>query len=240
MISDKSISLCMVVFNSSDLAERAIKSVRGIIDEVVIVDQGSDEEHANRLKELADIYVCTTNKGNADYDRDFCYSLARKQYILAMDADEEFEGEQIKKFIPILIDYDIEAAWFLFKNVIQHEGVEFDIRDLLGDDPHPRFWKKMVQINGQAAPGISWPHEAHRFPAINTAKQAFLDVKFTHRRELANVVRTHLRRGKNIDGEAQRMEVKFVRDVLDKFGSKVESEMKLKFPELKDYLKAKS
>src|SRR3990167_2909886 len=109
MVNGKSISLCIVVFNQSELAKKAIDSVKSIVDEIVIVDQGSDPEHSVYYKEIADFYSLTTNKGNADYDRQFCYSLPSKEYILALDADEFLTEENLEKLKQLLTDYNPEC-----------------------------------------------------------------------------------------------------------------------------------
>jgi glycosyltransferase involved in cell wall biosynthesis len=229
----------MVVYNQSDLAERAVKSAT-CADEIVIVDQGSDDEHAQKLKSLATIYHRTTNKGNGDLDRQFCYSLAKKDFILALDADEFIEPEELTAFSDLLQEFNFEVAWFLFKNTISSNGKTIDLQKMLGDDPHPRFWKKIISINGQWVPAMNWPHEAHKFPNIATEKQAFLRTKINHDRRLEDVIKTHLNRGKIIDENARKMEKEFVSGVLREFGDEVFQNVKLKFPELVNYLKGTS
>jgi len=237
MINGKTVSLCMVVYNSADLCERAITSVRSIIDEVVIVDQGSSASDSERLKALADVYLRTTNKGNADYDRQYCYALATKDYILALDADECFEQSELDK-LPQVFEYDFHVAWFLFKNLVVHEDLEVNIKDILGgDDPHPRLWKREIDFQGKRQMPVMWPQQAHKFPAILSEKQIFLDIFVKHRRELKSIIATHLHRGKAIDPQAQALEKNFVRAVLGKFDFKVKSAMTTEFPELKHYLK---
>jgi len=237
MVNGKTVSLCMVVYNSSDLCERAINSVKSIIDEVVIVDQGSSASDSEKLKSLADVYLKTTNKGNADYDRQYCYALATKDYILALDADEFFDEVELKK-INSVFEYDFHVVWFLFKNLVVHGEVEFDIKDILGgDDPHPRLWKREIEFQGTKTSPVKWPHEAHKFPAMISDKQIFSETFVTHRRELANIVRTHLHRGKNIHPQAQELERNFVKAVLSKFKFETKSELNKQFPELRHYLK---
>ena len=115
MVNGKTVSLCMVVYNSSDLCERAINSVKSIIDEVVIVDQGSSASDSEKLKSLADVYLKTTNKGNADYDRQYCYALATKDYILALDADEFFDEVELRVGTIIKVEDFPEAKKSAYK-----------------------------------------------------------------------------------------------------------------------------
>lgn len=237
MINGKSISLCMVVYNSSEITTNAIKSVKSIVDEICIVDQGSTPEESTILKSLADIYVKTTNKANADFDRQYCYALATKDYVLALDSDECFDEEQLKKFEK-LFTYDFHVIWFLFKNIIKHGEVSIDLKEILGgDDPHPRLWKRQIPSERGMSTPIMWPHEAHQFPMIASERQIFSDTFVNHTRKLVTVINTHLHRRKNINPQAQQMEKGFIRATLQKFDVKVKQEMNSLFPELKTFLK---
>ena len=237
MINGKTVSLVMVVYNSSHLAKRAIDSVRSIVDEIVIVDQGSNDEHSKNFKELATLYISTTNKGNADFDRNFSYSLASKEYILALDSDEYLEQTEIEKLKKLINKYQFDVCWFMFHNTMESNAIKVDLADILGDDPHPRFWRKVVGVNGQLMPTLDWPIQAHQFPRMGSQNQVFSNIKFEHNRQLEDVLRTHINRGKNIHPEAQVQEREFVKRVLDKFGVEVKESIKIKIPEISAYLK---
>ena len=246
MIGEKTISLCMVVYNPGQLLIEAIDSVDEIIDEIILVDQGSSEEESRLMitylngKQIggkSTFYHKTTNKGNADYDRQFCYSLASKEYILALDADETISEENLLKIKKLLSIYSPDCVWFLFKNTIFLDGVVVDLKDLLGDDPHPRLWKKDITVNGQPTPALLWPIEAHQYPNILSDRQIYANIFFDHNRSLENVIRTHLLRGKNISPQAREVEKKFIQAVLKKFGDEVKQKIIVNVPELEEYLK---
>jgi glycosyltransferase involved in cell wall biosynthesis len=233
MVNNKKISLCMVVYNYPELVKTAINSVRSVIDEIVIIDQGSDSETSLIFEELADIYVKTTNKGNADYDRQYCYSLASNNYILALDSDEFIAEQEIARF-PQIFKYDFDTCWFLFINEVVNQDKIINLQEVLGEDPHPRLWKKARPDGG---PMLEWPYQAHKFPAIHSPRQIYSDIRFTHRRDLRKILTTHLSRSKNIDPEGVAVEKRFVRTLLEKFGSEVTNKMKEELPELSNYLK---
>jgi glycosyltransferase involved in cell wall biosynthesis len=236
MVSEKSISLCMVIWNSSELTERAIDSVKSVIDEVVIVDQGSSEEHSKKLESLADVYIKLPNKGNADFDRQYCYSLARKDFILALDADEVITPENLE-LIKNIFKYKFEMVWFRFTNKVLFDGKEINLEKFLNEDPHPRLWKTVIQKNGQTISPIIWTAEAHKFPQILTDRIIYCEAKVDHIRELRDILKTHLHRGKNISPEARQVEKNFIRTVLNEFGLDVKKQVVNEFPELLEYLK---
>lgn len=92
------ISLCMIVRNEENGLERCLTSVRDIVDEIVIVDTGSED----RTKEIAE--KC----GAVVYDfewindfaaaRNFSFSKATQEYILWLDADDIIREEDQEKF----------------------------------------------------------------------------------------------------------------------------------------------
>ena len=236
MVNERTISLCMVVWNSSELCERAVASVKSIVDEIVIIDQGSEELHSGKLKSLADLYLKTTNKGNADFDRQYCYSLATKDYILAMDADEVITPENLVLFSKAM-SYNFDVMWFQFLNKVLHKDKVVDLEKYMKNDPHPRLWKRIIERDGMKASPVLWPQQAHEFPKIASARQLFCECYFDHIRNLSDIIRTHLHRAKNIDQGAQEIEKNFVRTVLNEFGLETKKEMVTEFPELAGYLR---
>jgi len=237
MIGKKSISLCCVVYNPFPDFQKTLDSVKNIVDEIVIVDQSSDKEQSEQLQKIADIYQRTTNKGNADPDRMFCYSLATKDYILALDSDEYFTEENLKLFIPLVEKYNLDVCWMLFENVVKYNEIKVDLKEMMGEDPHPRFWKKVININGQPVSPVIWRPEAHVHPIINTGNVVYAELHITHERGLVEIIKRHLQRGKNIDPRAQQMERQFINTLLLKFGELVKVQLKKEIPELTDYLK---
>jgi glycosyltransferase involved in cell wall biosynthesis len=237
MIAGKTVSLCMVVYNSVELTKRAIESVKGIVDEIVLVDQGSTTANGKELEGMATVYHRTTNKGNADYDRMYCYALASKEFILAMDADETVPEETIQHLEKMMNRFEFDVAWFLFDNTVSFNDLKIPLSDILKDDPHPRFWRRLLNIQGKDISPIQWSAEAHTMPRILSDRQLFSQSKFNHHRSLEQIIRTHLHRWKGINQQAQQLEKGFVNAVLNKFPKDVIVKMNALFPELKTYLK---
>lgn len=188
--------------------KRTVESVRGLVDEVVLVYQGRDQTIYSEIQKLSDFSIQVAPKGNADPDRNVAYELASKEWILALD-DDEYLPEETRAFIARIILSPTDVVWFRFVNLI--DGV--DIKDILGDDPHPRMWRKRQGL-------IIWPDKAHTFPQINSDMQYFTLNPVIHDRKYADVVARHEARGKVVDQQNAELERNFINAVKSKLGKK--------------------
>src|SRR5438034_2382532 len=86
------LSACMITLNEEHNLSRALESVRGVADEIVIVDCGSRE----RTSEIAREYgakVITNAWTNFAQQKNSAAAAANNDWILSLDADEELSDE---------------------------------------------------------------------------------------------------------------------------------------------------
>lgn len=96
-----SVSLCMIVKDEEDSLQRCLGSVSDFVDEMIIVDTGSTDKTVEIAKSFgAKIYYFEWNDNFADA-RNYSLSKATKDWILVMDADDEFEKEDKWKLLNI-------------------------------------------------------------------------------------------------------------------------------------------
>lgn len=86
-----SISLCMIVRDEAAHLERCLTSVRGVVDEIVVVDTGSRDDTA-RIAERAGARVAHEAwRDDFAAARNASLALARSSWALVLDADERLE-----------------------------------------------------------------------------------------------------------------------------------------------------
>ncbi|MGC9325561.1 MAG: glycosyltransferase family 2 protein [Desulfomonilia bacterium] len=82
------ISVCMITFNNSRTVERALKSVRSIASEIIVVDSFSTDGTFDIVQQYATSAEQRTWPGFRD-QYNYCISRAKHEWVLFIDADEE-------------------------------------------------------------------------------------------------------------------------------------------------------
>jgi glycosyltransferase involved in cell wall biosynthesis len=135
------LSACIVTLNEEQNLPRALASVAGIVDEIVIVDSGS----ADRTEEIAREYGATflfrpwTNYAE---QKNFAASSAANDWVFSMDADEELSSPlqtsllNWKKCSPESTVYEVARKTFYLGAWIEHSGwyPDFQRRLYMRDD----------------------------------------------------------------------------------------------------------
>lgn len=92
-----SISLCMIVRNEENIIERCLSSVQDVVDEIIIVDTGSTDGTRNRVSRFTDHLYDFEWVHDFAAARNYAFSLATKDYILWLDADDVLKEEDSRK-----------------------------------------------------------------------------------------------------------------------------------------------
>ena len=162
------ISVCMIVKNEAAILARCLDSLKGIYDELIIVDTGS----ADNTKEIAAKY---TDKiydfewsDNFSDARNYAFSLATKDYIYSADADEVIDEENREKFLAFKENIPEEAEIVQMKYVNQlcfNTSFNFD------EEMHPMLYKRLRTFRF-----VSPIHESVRLEPVIVNS----DIKITH------------------------------------------------------------
>jgi glycosyltransferase involved in cell wall biosynthesis len=107
------LSLCMMVKNEERNLPKCLESVRGLADELIVVDTGSTDA-THRIAAGFGAEVIPFDFAIADFAaaRNFAMARARGRWILALDADEVLDRAS-RPMIETLVALDENAGYFL-------------------------------------------------------------------------------------------------------------------------------
>ena len=135
------ISLCMIVKNEEACLGTCLKSLQGIVDEMIVVDTGSTD----RTKEIAREYGASVYDfewtGDFSEARNYSFSLAKCDYIYQADADEEIDEENRQRFLKLKEDIhelNIDIVQMYYSNQLAYNTVYNFDREL-----RPKLFKRV-------------------------------------------------------------------------------------------------
>ncbi len=117
------LSLCMIVKNESKYLSKAVNSVRSIVDEIIVVDTGSEDDTVDVAKSLgAKVFFY---EWNDDFSaaRNFSISKATSDWILVLDADESVSEKDLPKIRKFLNLRENAAYRFMQRSYLDDAGV---------------------------------------------------------------------------------------------------------------------
>ncbi|RKM61471.1 glycosyltransferase [Butyrivibrio sp. CB08] len=190
------ISLCMIVKNEEESLGRCLDSLKGIVDEMIIVDTGSTD----RTKEIAASYGAKVLdfKWTGDFSeaRNFSFSHASCDYIYSADADEELDEENRKRFMDLkkdLEEFKIDMVQMYYCNQLEYRTVyNFDrelrpklfkrVRGFVWEDPiHEQVVLEPVIVNSDIEI-IHRPKESHAGRDLESFRKAIADGRHLSKR----------------------------------------------------------
>jgi glycosyltransferase involved in cell wall biosynthesis len=115
----KRISACLITFNEEHNLPRALASLKGIADEIIVVDSGSTDRTAEIARAQGVKLVERAFTNHAD-QKNYAAACATNEWILLLDADEEISSElresmlEWKKYEPEFPVYEMaRLTWYL-------------------------------------------------------------------------------------------------------------------------------
>lgn len=191
------ITLCCIVRNAGGRLRKLIENHRDVVSEVVVVDQHSTDGTYEEALELADFVVQRRHKGTADPDRNFAFSLASNDYVLYLD-DDECLTEEAKTLLPLALETKADAFWFKRDNFV--DGI--DIREIAGEDPQCRLFKKGA---------VRFPSRIHKYPEPAVDIKVFhLDCAIRHDRSYDQLLKANRAREAVANEEEKKLQDNFI------------------------------
>ncbi len=124
------ISVCMIVKNEEEVLARCLDSLRGIYDELIVVDTGStDGTKAVAQKYTEQVYDFAWCD-DFSAARNFASSKAKCEYIYSADADEVLDEENRLRFMQLkeALLPEVEVVEMAYSNQLSHNTTSnFDV-----------------------------------------------------------------------------------------------------------------
>ncbi len=131
MISMKTLpklSLCMIVKNEEDVLARCLKSVKSLVNEIIIVDTGSTDKTLDIAKDFGAIILQYEWTDDFSAARNFSLNHVTGEWILVLDADEILMFDSNEQIARLLKDDDAEGYFIRIVNLLG-EPPDFEISD---------------------------------------------------------------------------------------------------------------
>ncbi len=105
----KRLSLCMVTKDDEKYLANCFSNLKGIVDEIIIVDIGSSDQTVTIAKQAgADVYQMNWNN-NYSEARNICLNRAKGRWCLFLQANETISTEQLDLISPLLENPNVEG-----------------------------------------------------------------------------------------------------------------------------------
>jgi len=111
-----SISLCMIVKNEEEVLADCLSSVKGFVDEIIVVDTGSTDKTADIAKQHGALVFSFPWDNHFSNAKNYAIRKATKDWILWLDADEILPESEKKKIIA--------AITSVGQHSLEHHGIE--------------------------------------------------------------------------------------------------------------------
>lgn len=134
------ISLCMIVKNEERVLGRCLESICDLMDEIIIVDTGSDDGTKEIAAEFTDKIYDFVWTGDFSEARNFAFARAGCDYIYSADADEVIDRENREKFriLKETMMPEVEIVQMFYGNQLAHGTVYNFDREL-----RPKLFKRL-------------------------------------------------------------------------------------------------
>ncbi|WP_424357548.1 glycosyltransferase family 2 protein [Methanocella sp. MCL-LM] len=161
------ISACIVVRNEEKFVRRCLENIKGVVDEIVVVDGQSTDSTVEICRQYTDRIFFRKPQGFANPDYQFAIEQATQEWVLVIDADELLSDE-ILASLRDLASTDVYAAYaFPRRNYYDQAGLKWT--------SHVAYPDYQVRFSRQDS--ILYTGQIHETPQVK-GKTKFLDDKY--------------------------------------------------------------
>ena len=113
------ISVVVSAYNEEKNIKECIKSVEEFADEIIVVDNSSEDRTSEIAKKLgAKVFTQANNPKKIDLQKNFGYDKATQEWILSLDADERVSQRLAQEIIKAVQTEEVSGYYIPRKNII--------------------------------------------------------------------------------------------------------------------------
>lgn len=163
------ISLCMIVKDEQAVLERCLQSVRGAVDEIIIVDTGSTDGTEKIARRYTDKVYFFPWRQNFSEARNFAFSKATREYCMWMDADDVLEPGDREALIRLkaLLPNEVDVLMMRYHVAFDKQG-----------DPTFSYYRERIVRN---SPSYRWSGRVHE-AIVPVGNVVYSEIAVTHRK----------------------------------------------------------
>lgn len=132
------LSVVIITLNEEKNIRRCLDSVKGLADEIVLVDSGSLDDTVKIAKKY-NARVFFRDFDNYANQKNYALEKANGPWIFSVDADEEISGELAKEIRQVISKNDFDGYLIPRKNIILGGEIK---HSRWSPDKHVWLWKK--------------------------------------------------------------------------------------------------
>ena len=184
------VSLCMIVKNEERFLPACLKSVKDIVDEIILLDTGSTDNTLSIAKSFSAIIHFYKWNNNFSDARNESLKYATKDWILIMDGDDEFCSEDLETFKQ-LINSDLDENAVYFFETLNYGGNSINDNDICVN-LNPRLFKNNHGFHYEGAVHNQLVNSLYSIQDISCP------IKIYHYGYLSDVMASKQKRSRNI------------------------------------------
>lgn len=168
-----SISLCMIVKNDQNTIGSCLESIHPIVDEINIVDTGSQDQTIDICRNFTDRIFPFEWVDHFALARNYSFEQATQEYILWLDADDILKEQDAVKLLELKQTLDSSATPIV-------DSVSMNYHYAFDDHGNVTLHFRRNRLVRRSA-GFRWHGAVHEYLAVNGNIQ-HADIAITHTR----------------------------------------------------------
>lgn len=122
------ISVVISAYNEQNMIEDCLKSLKGLADEIIVVDNSSQDLTAQIAKKYSSkVYTLPNDPVMLNKNKNFGFTKATEDWIISLDADERLTPELSEEIKKVIKNKEVMAYNIPRKNIIFGKWIEHSI-----------------------------------------------------------------------------------------------------------------